>query len=143
MDIARVDQVLLILLPTFAIGALLSLPNGVTPLWRLVRAATMLPGSPLIMDRAIQSACPLRLPHPDRPVRNSLARPELRRLLHTVPEAGLVLPPAVNLSAPNGRQSRSPSRPQWAEPDHTSDQNVRHQTITRKECVGVHGRLTS
>ena len=104
MDIARVDQVLLILLPTFAIGALLSLPSGVTPLWRLVMGATMPPGSPLITDRAIESACTLRLPHWDRPVHNSLARPELHQRLHTLPEAGLVLPPAVNLSAPNRRR---------------------------------------
>ena len=36
MDIARVDQVLPVLLPTFVIGALLCLPRGVTRLWRLV-----------------------------------------------------------------------------------------------------------
>jgi hypothetical protein len=70
MDIARIDQVLLILLPTFV----------------------------------IEAAGTLGLPHPDRPVHSSLARPELRRLLHTLAEAGLVLPPALSLSAPNGRQ---------------------------------------
>jgi hypothetical protein len=104
MGIARIDQVLLILLPTFVIGALLYLPRGVTPLWRLVTdrddAAPLLP----IMDRAIEAAGTLGLPHPDRPVHSSLARPELRRLLHTLAEAGLVLPSAVSLSAPNGRQ---------------------------------------
>ena len=36
MGVVRVDQVLLILLPTFVLGALLYLPCGVTLLWRLL-----------------------------------------------------------------------------------------------------------
>ena len=104
MDIARVDQVLLILLPTFAIGALLSLPSGVTPLWRLVMGrndATRLPADYGSCDRVSMHVAAT---HSDRPVHNSLARPELHQRLHTLPEARFVLPPAVNLSAPNGRQ---------------------------------------
>jgi hypothetical protein len=105
MDIARVHQVLPILLPTFVIGALVCLPSGVTRLWRLVTDRDDAV-SPPITDRVIEAACTLGLSHSDRPVHGSLARPELRRLLHTLPEAGLVLPPAVNLSlsAPDGRQ---------------------------------------
>src|ERR671911_1235615 len=54
MDIARVDQVLLILLPTFAMGALLPLPSGVPPLWRLVTGrddAPRLPADYRLCDR--------------------------------------------------------------------------------------------
>jgi hypothetical protein len=93
MDIARVDQVLPILLPTFAIGALLGLPRGVTRLWRLVTDrddAARLPADYGSCDRSSMhvAATPL-----GSNVHNSLARPELRRLLHTLPEAELVLPP--------------------------------------------------
>jgi hypothetical protein len=50
-----------------------------------------------ISDCAVDAARALGLPSPERPVRGPLAPSELRRLLHSLANAGLVLPPAVAL----------------------------------------------
>src|SRR5438132_9404685 len=55
-----------------------------------------------ITDCAIEAASALDLPAPDRPAHGGLAPPELRRLLPSLANAGLVLPPAVGLLAADG-----------------------------------------
>ena len=52
-----------------------------------------------ITDCAMQAARALGVPAPERPVHGALARPELRRLLQALADAGLVLPPGVGLLA--------------------------------------------
>src|SRR5437773_11911349 len=50
-----------------------------------------------ITDCAMQAARALGVPAPERPVHGALDRPELRRLLCALADAGLVLPPGVGL----------------------------------------------
>jgi hypothetical protein len=52
-----------------------------------------------ITDCAMQAARALGVPAPERSVHGALAQPELRRLLHALADAGLVLPPGVGLLA--------------------------------------------
>jgi hypothetical protein len=54
-----------------------------------------------ITDCATQAARALDVPHPDRPGRDGYGRPQLRRLLLALVAAGLVLPAAVRLLAPD------------------------------------------
>jgi hypothetical protein len=53
---------------------------------------------------AIQAARALEVPYPDPPTDAGLDTPQLRRLLLALAAAGLVLPPAVRLLAPDGRR---------------------------------------
>jgi hypothetical protein len=53
---------------------------------------------------AIQAARALEVPYPDPPTDAGLDTPQLRRLLRALAAAGLVLPPAVRLLAPDGRR---------------------------------------
>jgi hypothetical protein len=55
-----------------------------------------------ITDCATDAATALDLPAPDRPRHGGLATPELRRLLHSLANAGIVLPPAIGLLAADG-----------------------------------------
>jgi DNA-binding transcriptional ArsR family regulator len=55
-----------------------------------------------ITDCATAAASALDLPVPDRPTHSGLAAPELRRLLRSLVDAGLVLPPAIGLLAADG-----------------------------------------
>jgi hypothetical protein len=55
-----------------------------------------------ITDCATEAARALDLPVPDRPTHGGLAAPELRRLLRSLANAGLVLPPAIGLLAADG-----------------------------------------
>jgi hypothetical protein len=74
MDVAKAGQIAILMLsPTLVVGAALYLPRGV---W--------LGGdfTARHVDKRLQP---------------------MRRLLHTLAEARLVLPPAVSLSAPDGR----------------------------------------
>ena len=50
-----------------------------------------------ITDCATEAATALGLPCPDQPVRGVLPTPQLRELLRSLADAGLVLPPAVGL----------------------------------------------
>ena len=50
-----------------------------------------------ITDCAVEAARALGLPCPDQPARGPLATPELRRLLRSLADAGLILPPSVGL----------------------------------------------
>jgi len=56
-----------------------------------------------IGDCAVEAARALDVPCPDRPARGALPRPELRRLLRALADAGLVLPVTVDLLAADGR----------------------------------------
>jgi hypothetical protein len=76
MDVARAGQIALLMLsPTLVVEAALYLPRGVWLVRRLLTARHV--------DKRLQP---------------------MRRLLYTLAEARLVLPPAVCLSAPDGRQ---------------------------------------
>jgi hypothetical protein len=76
MDVAKAGQIALLMLsPTLVVGAALYLPRCVWLMRRLLIARHV--------DKRLQP---------------------MRRFLHTLTEAGLVLPPAVSLSAPAGRQ---------------------------------------
>jgi hypothetical protein len=55
-----------------------------------------------ITDCATEAASALDLPAPNRPSRGGLATPELRRLLQSLANAGLALPPAIGLLAADG-----------------------------------------
>jgi len=50
-----------------------------------------------IADCAAEAAIALGLPCPDRPAHGELPTPQLRQLLRSLADAGLVLPPAVGL----------------------------------------------
>jgi hypothetical protein len=50
-----------------------------------------------ITDCATEAATALGLPSPDRPAHGVLPTPQLRQLLRSLADAGLVLPPAVGL----------------------------------------------
>ena len=52
-----------------------------------------------ITDCATEAAIGLGLPGPDRPAHGGLPTPQLRELLRSLADAGLVLPPAVGLLA--------------------------------------------
>lgn len=56
-----------------------------------------------ITDCATEAATALGLPCPDRPGRGPLPTPQLRELLRSLADAGLVLPPAVGLLAADKR----------------------------------------
>ena len=56
-----------------------------------------------ITDCATEAASALGLPCPARPAHAPLATPELRRLLRSLADAGLVLPPAIRLLASDPR----------------------------------------
>lgn len=64
-------------------------------LWALQAAITIC---------ATQAARALDVPYPDPPADAGLGTPELRRLLRSLAAAGLVLPPAVRLLAPDSRR---------------------------------------
>jgi hypothetical protein len=53
---------------------------------------------------ATQAARALDVPYPDPPTDAGIDTPHLRRLLQALAAAGLVLPPAVQLLAPDGRR---------------------------------------
>jgi hypothetical protein len=53
---------------------------------------------------ATQAARALEVPYPDPPTDAGLDAPQLGRLLRALADAGLVLPPAVRLLAPDGRR---------------------------------------
>jgi hypothetical protein len=55
-----------------------------------------------ISDCATDAARALGLPCPERPPHSALTTPELRRLLRSLADAGLVLPPSVGLLAADG-----------------------------------------
>ncbi|MFC6160187.1 hypothetical protein [Kribbella jiaozuonensis] len=55
-----------------------------------------------IGDRAVQAARAIEVRHPNRPA-GGYSRPQLRRLLHELTNAGLVLPSSVVLLAPDNR----------------------------------------
>jgi hypothetical protein len=67
------------------------------------RARRLLGLEAAITDRATQAARALDVPHPDRPAYAGFDKPELRRLLRALAAEGLVLPPAVELLAPDSR----------------------------------------
>jgi hypothetical protein len=56
-----------------------------------------------ITDCATQAARALDVPYPDPPTHGGFDKPQLRRLLRALAAAGLVLPPAVGLLAPDRR----------------------------------------
>lgn len=56
-----------------------------------------------IADCATDAAHALDLPCPDRPARGVLPTPQLRELLRSLADAGLVLPPAVGLLSADKR----------------------------------------
>ena len=64
-------------------------------LWALQAAITIC---------ATQAARALDVPYPDPPTDAGLGTPQLRRLLRDLAAAGLVLPPAVRLLAPDTRR---------------------------------------
>jgi hypothetical protein len=57
-----------------------------------------------ITDCAAEAARALEVPYPDWPVHGALTPPQLRRLLHDLAGAGLVLPPTAGLVAGDERQ---------------------------------------
>jgi hypothetical protein len=57
-----------------------------------------------ITDCATQAARAIDVPYPDRPAHGEFDKPQLRRLLRALAAAGLVLPTAVELLAPDGRR---------------------------------------
>jgi hypothetical protein len=70
------------------------LPMRARRLWGLQAAIT---------DCAIQAARALDVPHADPPASAGFERAQLRRLLRSLADAGLVLPPTAGLLAPDSR----------------------------------------